>query len=353
MERLSKTVVFAALLVFWVAASFAQEVPDWWLGSKQEYNDLVAAAKKEGKVVWWSHPDPDCRPYIIAPFEKQYGIQVEHTEYRTAQIVQRILLEGVAGMYTVDVANMSVHHVPRLEKKGLLAKLPYKGRAANFKIPGMVSPNSTAFIGWTSPRSLAYNTSGVLPMDEVPKTYEEVLNPAFEGKISVDTDLKEYVILAEKWGLEKTEDYLKRLGDMKPKFHPSNTVITQMVSAGEVWMAPGTIRRIPIFEFKANGAPIDWLALAPDVPIDTLLQGVMAHAPHPHAAALWVYWMYGSPKWLEGMYECGGYGNSLIPGNPLQKVVKGLNSVVFGWEWGVKSAEEGLGEKFRKIIGVQ
>lgn len=353
MRRLSMTVALAALLVFWITPSFSQAVPDWWLGSDEQYNDLVTAAKKEGKVVWWSHPDPECRPLIIEPFEKKYGIEVEHTEYRTAQIVQRILLEGVAGIYTVDVANMSVHHVPRLEEKGLLKELPYKERIANFKIPGMVSPNSTAFIGWTAPRSLAYTTSGQLPMDEVPKTYEEVLNPKFEGKISVDTDLKEYVILAQKWGLEKTEDYLKRLGAIKPKFHPSNTVITQMVAAGEVWMAPGTIRRIPVFEFKAKGAPIDWLALAPDVPIDTLLQGVMANAPHPNAAALWVYWMYGAPQWLEGMYECGGYGNSLIPGNPLQKVVEGLNSVVFGWDWGVKSAKEGLGEKFRKIIGVQ
>jgi len=341
------------LLALWGVPAFAQDVPNWWLGPAQEYKDLVAAAKQEGNVVWWSHPDPECRPLIIEPFEKQYGIKVEHTEYTTAQIVQRVLLEGVAGIYTVDVANMSVHHVPRLEKKGLIKKMPYAERIANFKIPGMVSPNSTAFISWTAPRSLAYNTSGKLPKDKIPKNYEEVLNPEFTGKISVDTDLKEYIILAQKWGLERTEDYLKRLGALKPKFHPNNTVITQMVAAGEVWMAPGTIRRIPIFEFKAKGAPIDWLALGPDVPIDPLLQGVMSHAPHPNAAALWVYWMYGAPEWLAGMDKCGGYGNVMIPGNPLQEAVKGLNTVNFGWDWGVESAKQGLGEKFGRIIGVQ
>lgn len=353
MRRLFITIGSGVLYLLVSTSVLAIDVPDWWLGPKEEYEKLVTEAKKEGKLVWWSHPDPECRPLVLGPFEKQYGIQVEHTEYTTAQIVQRVLLEGVAGIYTVDVANISVHHVPRLEKKGLVEKLPYKERIANFRIPGMVSPNSTAFIGWTAPRSLAYNTSGKLPKDKVPKNYEQVLNPEFKGKISVDTDLKEYIILAQKWGLERTEDYLKRLGELKPKYHPNNTVVTQMVSAGEVLMAPGIIRRIPLFEFKSKGAPIDWRALQPDVPVDPLLQSVMSHAPHPNAAALYVYWMYGSPEWLEGMYKCGGYGNTMIPGNPVQKAVEGLNTVTFGWEWGVKSAKEGLGEKFRKIVGVQ
>lgn len=354
MRRLQMIIFLGAIFLFFSSTiASAIDVPKWWLGSKSEFENLVNAARKEGKLVWWSHPDPECRPLILGPFEKRYRIEVEHTEYTTAQIVQRILIEGAAGLYTVDVANLSVHHVPRLEKKGLLKKLPYKKEVRMFRdVPALLSPHSTAYVGYTMPRSLAYNTKK-LPKDQIPETYDEVLNPKFKGRISVDTDLKEYIMLAQVWGMEKTKHYLKKLGELKPKFHPNNTVITQMIAAGEVLMGPGVIRRIPLYEFKAKGAPIDWRALKPDVPLDLLLQGVMSNAPHPNAARLFAYWIHGSPEWLDGMKECNGYGNAMVPGNHHQQTLKGLNLVPFGWEWGVKAAKEHYGEQFRKIIGAE
>lgn len=338
--------------LFLSGTASAVTVPDWWTGPKDEYTKLVEGAKKEGQLVWWSHPDPACKP--LAAFEQQYGVQVEHTEYTTAQIVQRVLLEGVVGMYSVDVSNLSVHHVPRLEKKNLLKQLPYKERVTTYqKIPALVSPNSTAVIAYTNPRSLAFNTQKVAK-DKVPQTYEDVLDPMFaDRKISVDTDLKEYIILAQEWGLEKTEHYLKQLGKMKPKFHPNNTVITQMIAAGEALVGPGVIQRIPLYEFKNKGAPIDWKPLKPIVPLDTMLMGVMANAPHPNAAALFNYWMMGSPDYLKALENCGGYGHALIPGNHSHEQLKDMKVVPFDWEWGVRAAKEGFGERFRKIIGVE
>ena len=348
-------VFFALLAALSFSVARAADIPDWWIGPKDEYEKLAAGAKQEGQLVLWSHPDPMCTPLIAGPFEEKYGVKVEHVEYTTAQIVQRILLEGVAGIYSVDVGNLSVHHVPRLEKKNLLQQLPYRERVTTYKqIPKMVSTNSTAFIAYTSPRALAYNTNKV-PKDQVPDSYEDILkNPMFKDrKISVDTDLKEYIILAQDWGMEKAKHYVKRLGEMKPKFHPNNTVITQMVAAGEALIAPGVIRRIPLYEFKNKGAPIDWKPLKPSVPLDTLLMGVMKNAPHPNAAALWAYWAMGAPDYLNGMDKCGGYGNALVPGSPNYEVFKDLNLVPFDWEWGVRAAKEGFGEDFRKIIGVE
>ncbi|HXV84039.1 MAG TPA: ABC transporter substrate-binding protein [Candidatus Binatia bacterium] len=347
-------VFFALLAALSLSVARAADIPDWWIGPKDEYEKLAAGAKQEGQLVLWSHPDPMCTPLIAGPFEEKYGVKVEHVEYTTAQIVQRILLEGVAGIYSVDVGNLSVHHVPRLEQKNLLQKLNYRENVTTYKkVPKMVSPHSTAYISWTSPRGLAWNTNKV-PKNKVPNSYEDVLDPMFKDrKISVDTDLKEYIILAHQWGMEKTEQYVKRLGDMKPKFHPNNTVITQMVAAGEALIAPGVIRRIPLMEFKNKGAPIDWKPLKPLVPVDTLLMGVMKNAPHPNAAALWAYWSMGSLDFLKGMDKCGGYANVMVPGAPHSDLLKGFEYEAFDWEWGVRAAKEGFGEKFRKVIGVE
>lgn len=172
-------------------------------------------------------------------------------------------------------------------------------------------------------------------------------------KISIDTDLKEYIILAQEWGMEKTKRYLRKLGEMQPKYHPNNTVNTQMIAAGEAIVGPGVIHRIPLFEFKKKGAPIDWKPLSPIVPLDTMLMGVMAHAPHPNAAALFNYWMMGAPDYLAGMEQCEGYGHAMIPGNFQQKELENVKTVPFDWEWGVKAAKEHFGEQFRKIVGIE
>src|SRR5688500_8582021 len=133
---------------------------------------------------------------------------------------------------------MSVHHVPRLEKRGLLKKLPYKERVAMYRdVPALVSPNSTAVIGYTAPRSLAYNSQKVRKED-LPQSYQDLLKPKWRGKIGIDTDVKEWIILSQKWGLEKTTQFLDKLGDTEPKFHTNNTVLVQMVAAGEVLLAP-------------------------------------------------------------------------------------------------------------------
>jgi iron(III) transport system substrate-binding protein len=354
MKRLPAIGVLAAgFFFFGITIAAAVDVPKWWIGPKDEYEKLVEGAKKEGNLVWWSHPDPECRSLVVGPFQKEYGINVEHTEYTTSQIVQRVILEGAAKVYTVDVANLSVNHVPRLEKSGLLKKLPYRERVSTYHdVPSLVSPNSTAVIGWTAPRSLAYNTQKVSKND-LPQSYDDLLNPKWKGKIGLDDDLKEYIILSQEWGLEKTEQFLKKLGQEKPKFHTNNTVITQMVAAGELSLAPGIIRRIPLAEFKSKGAPIDWVPLKPFVPIDLLLQGVMTHAPHPHAAELFAYWMLGSPEWLKGMDECGMYGNAMVPGNPQQQVLKEFKTVYFGWDMGAKAAKQNLSQKFRRDVGAE
>ena len=346
-------VLMAFFFFFWATITSAAEVPDWWIGPKDEYERLVGAAKKEGNLVWWSHPDPACKPLVVGPFEKQYGIQVEHTEYTTAQIVQRVLLEGAAGVYTVDISNLSVHHVPRLEKKELIKKLPYKQRVAMYRdVPALISPNNTAVIGYTAPRSLAYNSQKV-SKDDLPRSYQDLLNPKWQGKIALDTDVKEWIILAQEWGVEKTTQFLDKLGDVNPKFHTNNTVVAQMTAAGEVLLAPGIIRRIAVTEFKGDGAPVDWAPLKPIVPVDPLLQGAMSHAPHPNAAELFMYWIHGSPEWLRGLDKCGGYGNSLIPGNPQQEALKDVKTIYFDWQWGAKAAQEGTAAKFRRAVGAE
>jgi hypothetical protein len=62
MNRLPVVGTLAAVLfLVSVTAALSVDVPKWWIGPQNEYEQLVSAAKNEGNLVWWSHPDPECR----------------------------------------------------------------------------------------------------------------------------------------------------------------------------------------------------------------------------------------------------------------------------------------------------
>jgi spermidine/putrescine-binding protein len=79
-------------------AAFAQSA-DW----QKQWDETVAAAKKEGKVVVVGSPDPVMRNDLIPKFTKQYGIQVEYITGSSSALAGRIQTERQSGIYSIDV----------------------------------------------------------------------------------------------------------------------------------------------------------------------------------------------------------------------------------------------------------
>ncbi|HVO91881.1 MAG TPA: hypothetical protein VMT22_03520, partial [Terriglobales bacterium] len=69
----------------------------------KDWNSIVDAAKKEGKVVVAGSPDPVMRNEVIPKFTARFGIQIEFIAGRSSQIVSRLETERAAGIYSVDV----------------------------------------------------------------------------------------------------------------------------------------------------------------------------------------------------------------------------------------------------------
>jgi hypothetical protein len=71
-------------------------------GWEKEWNDTVEGAKKEGKLVVATSPDPVMRE-IAAKFKARYGITVEHLAGPSSKLADRLGTERSAGINTVDV----------------------------------------------------------------------------------------------------------------------------------------------------------------------------------------------------------------------------------------------------------
>jgi len=91
--------VVILLLVFFLAQpTFAQD-KDW----EKDWNQTLAAAKKEGQVVVAGSPDLVMRREVIPKFTARYGIEIEYLAGRSSRIAARVRTERDAGLSTVDV----------------------------------------------------------------------------------------------------------------------------------------------------------------------------------------------------------------------------------------------------------
>src|SRR5205814_3435081 len=95
----------------------------------QDWEKLLAAGKKEGKVAMIGPVGADRRDVLVDPFQKKYGITVEYFADRGAGIGPRLSTERGAGQYLWDVIVTGT-------TTGLLVLLP----------PGMLDPLEPALV---------------------------------------------------------------------------------------------------------------------------------------------------------------------------------------------------------------
>ena len=86
---------------------------------------LIEAAKKEGKVVWYTSIDLSVSEKIAAAFKEKFGgIEVRVERTGAERVFQRIGQEYASNVHAVDIANSSdAAHLLAWKRDGLL--LPY------------------------------------------------------------------------------------------------------------------------------------------------------------------------------------------------------------------------------------
>jgi iron(III) transport system substrate-binding protein len=277
-------------LVLFGFASFAQAQ----IGNP----DLIAQAKKEGALVWYTTISvPEAKEFADA-FEKQFPpIKVEIFRSGAGVLANRMSSEYQARSYRVDIVQgiSSRGVMPAFERKELIARYnspEYKFVASDLK-------DKAGY--WTAQTVntivLAYNTRMVKPAD-VPKTYDDLLKPMWKGKkILNDTEnFAWFDELLKYWGRDRGVAYFRRLAEQEQVFQRGSRGRVQLVVAGEF---PLTIAYGPhIQSYIAQRAPIDWVPLEPVIFVrDTV--SLAGKPPHPAAAKLFIDFLFSKESQLK------------------------------------------------------
>src|SRR2546421_11153114 len=143
---------------------------------------LVEAAKKEGKIVWYTSLVLPSAEKVAKLFEAAYpGIRVDVNRTGSQRILQKVLQEMQAGIKNADVVHTSDagHFVLLKDKKLLLRYLPQ----GIDKFPAGLQDKDGYYFGLRATVNvIASNTRPVAAAD-APKPWKDRSHPKWNGQI--------------------------------------------------------------------------------------------------------------------------------------------------------------------------
>src|ERR1043166_3604385 len=145
--------------------------------------ELIAAAKKEGKVVYYTSIDLAVAERIAKAFEAKFpGIAVRVERSGAERVFQRIGQEYASRIYAVDVVNSSdAAHFIAWKRDDLLA--PYRPEDVAKFYPADHKDPDGLFASYRVGMSLiGYNTN-LVKAEEAPKSFADLLDPKWSGKM--------------------------------------------------------------------------------------------------------------------------------------------------------------------------
>jgi len=246
----------------------------------------LEAAKKEGKVVWYTSLALPSAEKVAKLFEAAYpGIKVEVHRTGSQRILQRVMQELQANIKNVDVVHTSdAGHFVLLKDKKLLAKYTpagVDGFPAGFKDKDGYYYGLRATVN-----AIAYNTKA-LSAAEAPKTWKDLLDPKWKGKLVTAHPGYSGVISTHVLALVHLHgwDYFKQLAQNKLMLVQSAVDPAGVVASGERLVAVNG-GDYTFYQTKKKGNPVEIVYPKEGVPLVVSPSAITSFAPHPSAARL-------------------------------------------------------------------
>jgi iron(III) transport system substrate-binding protein len=311
-----------------------------------EWNKVLDAARKEGKVIVYGTMAPAVHERIVAAFNAAYpGIKMELVRVigtaMTIKFEQERAAPNVEGgdaMLTADV-----RWAMDLQKKGLL-KTPVGPNAAAWP-DTFIKNGQIVFLG-INPWVMNYNTNLV----KTPMTgYQDLLRPELAGKVGSTALVAEVVTIWYKWLDDTYPGYLEKLAAQNVKMYPSTVAAVNSTASGEIaanafsvipvdnalhaQKAPfKTVMPSPVYGFSYGGAVVGW-------------------AKNPNAALVAMDFLM-SPKGqaaIVGNEEAA----SPLPNVPGSLDMRKLNMQLLDWDKATPESLKTFEAKWNKLFGAR
>jgi iron(III) transport system substrate-binding protein len=270
------------------------------------WGDMVSEAKKEGKLYWYTSMSVGDHSKFIKLFRNKYPfVEVKARRASGDRLISLVQTEHRAKKHLFDIV-VGSRFSPTFTQSGIFAK--YVSPEYKHFPKGTFDPEGYWADVYVNGIGLSYNTE-MVSSKEVPKTWEELLDPKWKGKIAVDPrSIVWYDAVLRVMGEEKGGSFLKKFGEQELLFRTGYTLKINNLLAGEFPLCLCYIHQVD--RVKKQGAPVDWVK-SEDLFIVNILHPILisAQARHPNAARLFVDFAL-SPPGQSLMVKLGRVGSS-------------------------------------------
>jgi iron(III) transport system substrate-binding protein len=256
---------------------------------------LIEAAKKEGKVVWYTSVDLPLAERITKAFQERFpGVAARVERSGAERIFQRIGQEYSSNIYAVDVVNSSdAAHLIVWKRNGWLAPYVPEDVAKHYPAEHKDADGMFAsFRVFLCP--IAYNTN-LVKSDEAPKSYADLLDPKWTGKIVKAHPGYSGTILTATHQIARDIGwpYFEKLAQQRIMQVQSASDPPKKLALGErAVMADGV--EYVLFQLKEKGDPIEIVYPTEGTPLIIGPNALFKNAPNPNAARVLQSWMFSA-----------------------------------------------------------
>ena len=328
----------SVILVIGILSEFAQAA-----AGKEKWENLVAEAKKEGKITIYGQVGPDLRIALTKALKEELGLDLNLVPGSGNEVATRFRTELQAGLPSADIllgGSGTFLSVPelyavwdRLEPELVLPEVLDTKVWPEGKLPFTDSEKRMIPLTLQMNQTIVVNTDIVKPGQIT--SYRDLLNPQWKGKIGMSDPTRAGasqtwagLILTKIFGPVEGEAYFRKLVAQEPMLTREARLQGDWVARGRYPISIGVTSQTS-YDLQKNGAPIKRLAAEEGV----LLTGggsylvLSKKRPHPKAAAAVLNWLltargqaiyskgYGAPATRLGIKSEGVSTNAFpLPG---------------------------------------
>lgn len=296
-------------------------------GAASPIDQLIAGAKKEG-VIEFHGPStlgPEGAQALAAGFNKKYGLNIKlnfsPSGNMTRDVAKIVGMSASGQPPEWDIMVVTDAHHGSLWLRKLQKTFDYAGAG----VPKDRIEYDSGTISVANQFALPTYNSKLVAAKDVPKKWEDLLDPKWKGKLGVINSTHHWGRLAAgPWGEEKTIEFIKKLSALKPLLARAGEMAQRLV-LGEV-LVSATMQDSQLHESQESGAPLAFADQVQPVISPEYHVGVLKNAPHPNVGHLFVIFM-ASPEVQVIWKKHTGHSSAYVPGTDAYKFAQGKQVV--------------------------
>src|SRR5712692_6720843 len=339
-ERVSRRQLIQSVMLGGAALAMARGGSGAWAAAPSDWPQIVAAAKKEGKVVVNTFPGDGYKRALKAFSQAYPDIKLEHTGLHSQDFAPRVIQERQASLFTWDVALIPTSTALQVlrpagvwdpVRPAIVLPEVKDGWEGGFERGFALVKDRALCYGFVAVRGGGVTINTDLVKEDQVRGLKDMLDPRWKGKLL----LPDVRVMGDAfWPMTSArlhlgDDVIKRLFvDQEPALSRDSRQIAEFMVRGRYPIALG-VNPLLLSQFQRQGLGKS-LKLLRFPELDTFSSGantvwLVNRAPHPSAAKVLINWLLTKDAqvvWAREV-ETNSRRLGVEPGNPQYAVPRG------------------------------